>query len=121
LWFFKLGLGLLLGLSTSLALGDQITRQVVSDGLDRYTGEQRIAAEIALDHVRSACADEPGDRVLRRGFQVVSIRLVPGSCRMGGSAFQASVEAYTIYAHRIGEASVQCDATDIVGQCSQQS
>lgn len=77
-WLGKLALGLVIGVAVSLLVGEALTRTFVSDGLDRFSGEERAAARQALQRAPSACADEPGDRMLRRKFQVIEVTPAPG-------------------------------------------
>ncbi len=85
------------------------------NGLDRFVGEERWAAQGALSRARSGCADEPGDKLLRRRFRVVSVELLPGDCPRGGLAYRAMLRSYTFFGIPTGEVSVYCNSVNCLG------
>ncbi len=108
---------LLIGLCLGPAvLGSVSTQFLVSDGLDRFVREERTAAQHALQLAQFGCGTEPGDRLLRRKFRVVSVELRPGHCRVGGvPAYRAVVRSYTFFAIPTGTVSVDCGAANCFG------
>lgn len=84
------------------------SEELLTDGLDGFSGPARIAAEDALLWARLGC-NEPGDRVLRRKFQVADVQLLTGYCRGGVvPAYQATVRTHTLFMIETGEVSVGC-------------
>lgn len=99
---------LLVGLSF-IPPTDVVGELLVSDGLDRFAGEARGAGRHALDRAPSRCADEPGNRLLRRRFRVVAVELAPGYCPDGRiRAYQAILRTYTVFAIPTGEVTISC-------------
>ena len=113
-WLGKLVLGLLIGVAVSLFVGDSLTRAFVSDGLDRFSGEEHTAAEQALQRGRSGCADEPGDASLRRKFQVIEVTpTTDGRGTEGVPAYRVVLQAYTIYLRPIDKAIVSSSRGEV--------
>ncbi len=78
-------------MAVSIFVGEALTRTLVSDGLERLSGEERVAAARAVSEALLACASEPGDRVLRRKLQVIEVSPIsPG--------YRVLLQAYTIHA-----------------------
>ena len=88
---------------------DFVGALLVRDGLGRFAGEARGAAEHALSAAPSRCADEPGYRILRRWFRVVAVELAPGSCwDEPVRDYRATLRTYTVFAIPTGEVTVHC-------------
>ncbi|MHB0870780.1 MAG: hypothetical protein ACYC5J_15215, partial [Chloroflexota bacterium] len=75
-WFSKLVVALIIGGAALLLVGETVTRLAIADGVDRFEGEERVAAQRALQAARLGCGSEPVDALMRRRFQVVDVRMV---------------------------------------------
>lgn len=113
-WLAKLAAGLLIGIAVSLFVGEALTRALVSDGLERFSGEELAAAKQGLQMGRLGCADEPGDRLLRRKFQVIEVAPeTNGHWTEVTSAYQVVLQAYTIYLRPTGKAIVSISSGEV--------
>lgn len=93
-------------------VGSTIPHFLISDGLDRFTGEKRIAAQHALSLARG-CRDHPIERGLTPHLQVIEVHSEPGYCPvLGGPAFRAVVQTYGLFPIPTGTISVECGSTD---------
>jgi hypothetical protein len=77
IWILTLvaGLGALL-----VVVGYQSTRVLVSDGLERFMGAERVAAEEALIDAQYQCRDHPIMRGLIPKIRVVEVQFAPERC-----------------------------------------
>lgn len=89
---------------TSLALivGYASTELLVTSRLERFSGDERSAAEAALDRGQSACV-EHAENLLRWKMQVVDVKLGPASC-----PYRAELRTYTVFGIPTGRISVLC-------------
>lgn len=86
----------------ALIAGYASTALVVSDGLDRFTGEERAAAQDALDRAQSACVEHV-ENLLRWKMRVVEVKLGPEAC-----PYRAELRTYTFFGIPTGRISVLC-------------
>ena len=106
---------LVLGLVVIPAAGVGSTRLLVSNGLARFAGPPRIAAQHALLWAELGCS-EPLDRLWRLKHQVTTVQLNPGTCAVGAvPAYRAEVKTYTFFAIPAGKVSVNCGAATCHG------
>lgn len=89
---------------TSLALmvGYASTELLVDSGLERFSGDERVAAEAALDQAQSACVEHV-ENLLRWKMQVVDVKPGPASC-----PYRAELRTYTVFSIPTGRISVLC-------------
>ena len=110
---------LLVGLVVLVAVGFNSTRSLVRDGLDRFTGAERVAAEDALS-LAYGCLDHPIQRSLTPKLQVADMDLEPGYCPIAGThripAYRAEVRTYTLFMIPTGTLSVDCGSVHCLGQ-----
>lgn len=101
----------------ALALGVESIRFLTLDGMARFTGETRVAAQIALHRARLGCGEEIVDRLLMQEFQVVDVQLKPGYCPViGGPAFRAKVRTYALILIPTETIFVDCGEVNCTGQ-----
>lgn len=100
-----------------LALGVESIRFLTLDGMARFTGETRVAAQEALHRARLGCGEELVDRLLMQEFQVVDVQLEPGRCPViGGPAFRAKVRTYALILIPTETIFVDCGEVNCTGQ-----
>jgi hypothetical protein len=73
----------------------------VSDGLARFTGEARVAAQDALLSAQLGCFDNPIERLLIQKVRIVSLELKPEGCPeadiVAGPNYRAVLKSYTVF------------------------
>lgn len=124
------GSGLLLGaflLALGIAITDYLVGPNLGNGLGALEGEKWYSGRAALLNAQLECGgdyDEPTNSFLRRKFRVVEMELQDGFCPLEGrnavQAYQARVQAYTLFMIPTDNAFVQCipdDETPLTVNC----
>jgi hypothetical protein len=88
--------------SLALIVGYASTELLVTSGLERFEGEDRVAAEGALEQAKSACVEHVENLLLWK-MHVVDVDLGPESC-----PYQAELQTYTVFGIPTGRISVLC-------------
>ena len=103
---------ILIGLGVLLAAGFASTRSLVGDGLERFVGEERAAAQDALISAHFGCLDNPIGRAVIPKIQVVEVQFAPGHCSTMLSLptwkYLVVLRAYTLFLVPVATISV-CD------------
>lgn len=114
-------LTVLAGFGSLLAVvGFASTRLLVSDGVERFTGEERAVAQEALLDAHFGCLDNPIARVVIPKIRVIEVQFVPGRCPTVSSFtdpyrdYRVVLRAYTVFGIPTGTISV-CGEVDCRG------
>jgi hypothetical protein len=95
-------LTLLVGLGALLAMaGYQSTKLLVGEGIERYTGAERSAAEEALIDARLQCRDHPIGPLIIPKLRVIEVQFAPECCATRSSLatrnYLVVLKAYTFF------------------------
>jgi hypothetical protein len=95
-------LTLLVGLGAVLAvLGYQSTKLLVSEGVERFTGAKRAAAEEALVDAQLQCRDHPIGPLMIPKIRVVEVQFAPECCAtalaLSTRNYLVVLKAYTFF------------------------
>lgn len=98
------------GFCILLVVGFVGTRLLVSNGVDQFTGEERVAAQEALLSVQIGCLDNPIARLVIPKIRVVKMRLESEHCPAVhpsvGQDYRVVLRIYTFFGIPVGTASV---------------
>lgn len=121
MWRRRIGLKVTIvtfvALMVALALGGLAA---VDDGVDRFAGAARAAAQDAVLQATFACGNEPGERILRRKWRVIALKTVGTQtvASFGGQRapdYRARVRSYTLFGLPTGTITVRPTGNIVCG------
>jgi hypothetical protein len=75
----------------------------VDNGVDHFSGAERLAADDALLSARIACGSEPGQRIVNRKWRVVELEIIGDQSEGRWSSqgllpnYRAEMQSYTLF------------------------